>query len=193
MEVANSGVGNVPDTFLRFRRLVCGTRRGKVKKRIVLLTLSVGCALAIGIAWIYPRLLRSPKGRDAVALGPRPYLPPAMAFNGDSRDLKQSIVVPTLDTPMPKGKNVIWCACMSGIITKPPPNEKAPTLSAPTQASALSPPAAGSATASGRAPGRPLFGSASARCWTAVSASPQASSRATRYSPGRWPRTRRLL
>jgi len=79
-----------------------------VKKRTVLLTL--GCALVIGIAWIFPRLVRSPKTGAAIALAPRPYSPPAMAFNGDSRDLKQSVIVPTLDTPMPKGKNVIWCA-----------------------------------------------------------------------------------
>ena len=39
----------------------------------------------------------------------RPYRPPAIAFQGDSKDLRESVVVPTLDTPMPKGKNVVWC------------------------------------------------------------------------------------
>ena len=39
-----------------------------------------------------------------------PYTPPAVAFNGNSHDLKQSVIVPTLDTPMPDGKNVVWCA-----------------------------------------------------------------------------------
>jgi hypothetical protein len=34
---------------------------------------------------------------------------PAVAFNGDSSDLRHSVVVPTLDTPIPEGKNVIWC------------------------------------------------------------------------------------
>ena len=35
--------------------------------------------------------------------------PPA-AFQGPSTGLKRTVVVPTLDTPMPPGKNVIWCA-----------------------------------------------------------------------------------
>ena len=39
----------------------------------------------------------------------RSYQPPAMVFEGDSENLRQSVIVPTLDTRMPKGKNVIWC------------------------------------------------------------------------------------
>ena len=35
--------------------------------------------------------------------------PPA-AFQGPSTELERTVVVPTLDTPMPPGKNVIWCA-----------------------------------------------------------------------------------
>jgi hypothetical protein len=38
-----------------------------------------------------------------------PYFPPAASFSGDSRGLKQTIIVPAFDTPMPKGKNVLWC------------------------------------------------------------------------------------
>ncbi|NLS90614.1 MAG: hypothetical protein GXX96_00330 [Planctomycetaceae bacterium] len=38
-----------------------------------------------------------------------PYEPPPIAFIGESTDLRQSVVVPTLDTPMPKDMNVIWC------------------------------------------------------------------------------------
>lgn len=41
-----------------------------------------------------------------------PYTSPNIAFKGDSKDLRQSAVVPTLDTPMPKGKNVIWCSTL---------------------------------------------------------------------------------
>lgn len=41
-----------------------------------------------------------------------PYTPPPLAFSGDSEDLQQSVVVPTLDTPMPKGKNVVWCGTL---------------------------------------------------------------------------------
>ncbi len=33
-----------------------------------------------------------------------------MAFNGHSSGLKQTLIVPTLDTPMPPDKNVIWCS-----------------------------------------------------------------------------------
>jgi len=38
------------------------------------------------------------------------YTPPPLAFDGKSDDLKQTVIVPTLDTPMPAGKNVVWCA-----------------------------------------------------------------------------------
>jgi hypothetical protein len=38
-----------------------------------------------------------------------PGLSATHAFDGPSADLKQTVVVPTLDTPMPAGKNVIWC------------------------------------------------------------------------------------
>lgn len=32
------------------------------------------------------------------------------AFDGDSTELKATLFVPTLDTPLPEGKNAIWCA-----------------------------------------------------------------------------------
>ncbi len=31
-------------------------------------------------------------------------------FNGTTKELEATVVVPTLDTPLPQGKNVIWCA-----------------------------------------------------------------------------------
>jgi len=34
----------------------------------------------------------------------------AKTYDGDSSGLKQTVIVPTLDTLMPKGKNVIWCS-----------------------------------------------------------------------------------
>jgi hypothetical protein len=40
----------------------------------------------------------------------RPYQPPPLAYEGDSTGLKQTVIVPTLDTPVPPGKNVIWCS-----------------------------------------------------------------------------------
>ena len=42
----------------------------------------------------------------------QPYRPPAVAFDGDSQDLHQSVVVPTLDTPVAEGKNVVWCGTL---------------------------------------------------------------------------------
>jgi hypothetical protein len=38
------------------------------------------------------------------------YASQAAAFSGDSKSLKQTVVVPTLDTPCPPGRNVIWCS-----------------------------------------------------------------------------------
>lgn len=42
--------------------------------------------------------------------GARAYKPPKIAFDGASDDLEETVIVPTLDTPMPEDKNVIWCA-----------------------------------------------------------------------------------
>jgi hypothetical protein len=35
---------------------------------------------------------------------------PPVSFDGKSEDLKHTVVVPTLDTPIPEGKSAIWCA-----------------------------------------------------------------------------------
>jgi len=40
----------------------------------------------------------------------RAYQPPPLVFDGSSDALKQTVIVPTLDSPIPEGKNVIWCA-----------------------------------------------------------------------------------
>src|SRR5262245_33341852 len=34
------------------------------------------------------------------------------SFAGPSSDLQQTIIVPTLESPMPPGKSVIWCATL---------------------------------------------------------------------------------
>jgi hypothetical protein len=34
----------------------------------------------------------------------------AKSFDGSSEDLKQTVIVPTLDTPIPEGKSAIWCS-----------------------------------------------------------------------------------
>jgi len=38
------------------------------------------------------------------------YARTAATFSGDSQKLKQTVIVPTLDSPCPPGKNVIWCS-----------------------------------------------------------------------------------
>jgi hypothetical protein len=58
---------------------------------------AVGAAV-IGIAWRY--LL---KGNER-------YDPPAISFDGTSDQLRQTVIVPTLDSPIPQGKSAIWCA-----------------------------------------------------------------------------------
>jgi len=37
------------------------------------------------------------------------YKPPALAYQGETTGLERTIIVPTLDSPAEKGKNVIWC------------------------------------------------------------------------------------
>ncbi len=37
-------------------------------------------------------------------------VPAHWAFSGNSADLKQTIIVPTLDSPIQPGKNIIWCS-----------------------------------------------------------------------------------
>jgi hypothetical protein len=49
-------------------------------------------------------------GKAPPARSNRPYAPPPVVFDGDSIGLRRTVVVPTLDTPIPDGKNVIWCA-----------------------------------------------------------------------------------
>jgi len=39
-----------------------------------------------------------------------PYSPPPMAFEGNSSGLERTVVVPTLGTPLPEGRNAVWCA-----------------------------------------------------------------------------------
>jgi hypothetical protein len=41
---------------------------------------------------------------------PSAYEPPPRAFAGRSIDLKETVFVPTLDTPAPEGKSILWCS-----------------------------------------------------------------------------------
>ena len=78
--------------------------------------LIVGCAVA-GV--IVVSMLLAPIVRRGLILrgilpildySDKPYVPAPLAVYPSSSKLQQSVIVPTLDTKMPKGKNVIWCA-----------------------------------------------------------------------------------
>jgi len=56
-------------------------------------------AVALWITGLGPQLVR-----QATYVGRPP------TFSGDSQKLKQTVIVPTLDSPCPPGKNVIWCS-----------------------------------------------------------------------------------
>jgi hypothetical protein len=64
--------------------------------RWALLTVAVLCG-AGAAAWYF-------------FFGKDPNDSPIIAFEGKSSGLKHSVIVPTLDTPLPAGKNVIWCS-----------------------------------------------------------------------------------
>ncbi len=81
----------------------------------------VGCVLIVCISVI--AMIRH--------FGPRtvlPYFPPAVAFSGSSRELQESVVVPTLDTHVAENSNVVWCGTlqlawahlMNDVIRTPP-------------------------------------------------------------------------
>jgi hypothetical protein len=71
----------------------------KVRKR-------VGFSLIIGAAAVVLLSLVWYQGRS-----PRNgYSPPDRSFDGDSKDLTETVIVPTLDTPIPGGKSAIWCS-----------------------------------------------------------------------------------
>ncbi|MBN2209822.1 MAG: hypothetical protein JW709_00355 [Sedimentisphaerales bacterium] len=65
----------------------------KIKKRYILLIVVLACIIYY---WITTRI---------VFIHP----PQPLSFDGNSEQLSQTLVVPTLDTPTEPGKNVIWC------------------------------------------------------------------------------------
>lgn len=54
--------------------------------------------LAAGVAWVVLSRLGTPLPVEAPT------------FDGSSTELTQTVIVPTLDTPLPEGKSVIWCS-----------------------------------------------------------------------------------
>ena len=74
-------------------------------------------AITVGVAVVAISLCAwmkySLSSRGQVSRG-RPYNSPALAFQGDSNDLRQlpAGLSASLDTPMPKGRNVVWCGAL---------------------------------------------------------------------------------
>lgn len=67
-------------------------------KRIKVLKVAIVVGIIVGVvAYIYGSFLFAW------------YSPPPLAFSGNSSDLKQTVIVPTLDTRIPPGKSAIWC------------------------------------------------------------------------------------
>lgn len=64
------------------------------------LWVAVLLAVGAGTVLVYSRNWR----RDQAYAAPTP------SFDGPSSALTRTVVVPTLDTPMPSGRNVIWCS-----------------------------------------------------------------------------------
>jgi hypothetical protein len=75
-----------------------GTRGRRWFRRAALTVVAVGLVAVAGVLAF------------AALRHGRPYEPPALAYEGDSTGLKQTVIVPTLDTPMPAGRNVVWCS-----------------------------------------------------------------------------------
>lgn len=77
------------------------------RRRSALIVLPVLLLIAAAIAWNQTHRSRSHR---APSRPPQPYAPLPPAFTGDSTLLHDTVIAPTLDTPIPPGKNVIWCS-----------------------------------------------------------------------------------
>src|SRR5437868_3423219 len=63
------------------------------------------CALLVAWKsdWLKPRIALSGNSVEPTELFAR-------TFDGSSTDLRQTVIVSTLDTPIPDGKSAIWCS-----------------------------------------------------------------------------------
>ena len=86
-----------------------GLSQKRLWRKLLLLVLSLLVLAGIVVGGL---LLRARSRLPSGGVGPpgRPYRPPPIAYEGDSTGLEQTVIVPTLDTRMPPGKNVIWCS-----------------------------------------------------------------------------------
>jgi hypothetical protein len=68
------------------------------RRRFLIPTVVVLVLVAVGVGWWLVSTRRPP------------YHAPPPAFDGTSGQLTQTVIVPTLDTPIPDGKSAVWCA-----------------------------------------------------------------------------------
>jgi len=76
----------------------------------VLLVLAIVLAGANLLMWLGEG--EPPDVKLADAKAPKPYTPLAPTFEGSSAKLSRTVVVPTLESPIPQGKSAIWCASL---------------------------------------------------------------------------------
>src|SRR5262249_25434097 len=73
---------------------------GGGRKRWFLVAAGLVCAAVVGVVLVFRRRGVLPEPPPS---GPR-------SFDGPSTSLRQTIVVPALDSPIPEGKSALWCA-----------------------------------------------------------------------------------
>ena len=71
--------------------------------RVAWIAMAAGAVVLLSVVGFILLRRRAPPEDPAAPLH-------APAFTGDSARLERTVIVPTLDTPMPSGKNVIWCS-----------------------------------------------------------------------------------
>jgi hypothetical protein len=67
-------------------------------------------AVVIAAIWVTLILSIAAKTTLAYIRDYRNFAKTTMTYSGSSADLSQTTIVPTLDTPSPNGKNIIWCS-----------------------------------------------------------------------------------
>ncbi|MBN1507061.1 MAG: hypothetical protein JW955_09455 [Sedimentisphaerales bacterium] len=79
---------------------------GAITYKTLIVVVVIALGLSIAGSWIVG--LGRRVGRQVDQQAPYPGRTPT--FSGNSQKLTQTVIVPTLDSPSPPGKNVIWCS-----------------------------------------------------------------------------------
>lgn len=95
----NSSFGSEAFPFAERKATIQPMSRSQ--RRWLFLPVAIVSLAAIGIGWWWSQKHRRPD---------RPSDTQPLSFDGTSDQLRQTVVLPTLDTPIPEGKSAIWCA-----------------------------------------------------------------------------------